>query len=63
MSEEWVNLAYLMAGILFVLALRWLTSPPTARRGVLAGEAGMLVAVVATLVKFEIVEYQWIVVA
>ena len=44
----------------FVLALKWLSHPTTARRGVKTGELGMLVAVVATLFEFEIVEYQWI---
>jgi NAD(P) transhydrogenase subunit beta len=55
------TIAYILAGACFVLALRWLTDPTTARRGVLIGEVGMLLAVVGTLVKTEVVSYQWIV--
>jgi NAD(P) transhydrogenase subunit beta len=43
------NAAYLIAGILFILALRGLSSQQTARRGNLYGIIGMLVAIVATL--------------
>ena len=63
MNETLLPLAYLFAGSCFVLALKWLSHPTTARRGVRVGEIGMLVAVVATLFEFEIVEYQWIAVA
>jgi NAD(P) transhydrogenase subunit beta len=61
-NEHAIQLAYLVAGVLFVLALKWLSSPPTARRGVLAGEVGFVVAVVATLLRTDIVSYQWILV-
>jgi NAD(P) transhydrogenase subunit beta len=60
MNEQALQLAYLVSGVLFVLALRWLSSPPTARRGVLAGEIGFLIAVVATLLRSEVVTYEWI---
>ena len=40
-----------------------MSSPATARRGVFAGEIGMLLAVVGTLLRFEVVEYQWILIA
>jgi NAD(P) transhydrogenase subunit beta len=46
----WVPLAYLLAGALFILALRGLASPESARRGNRLGMAGMLIAVVTTLV-------------
>ena len=46
----WTALAYLVAGVLFILALRGLSSPATARRGNRFGMAGMLIAVVTTLV-------------
>jgi NAD(P) transhydrogenase subunit beta len=59
-SEHAIQLAYLVAGVLFVLALKWLSSPPTARRGVLAGEVGFVIAVVATLLRADIVSYEWI---
>ena len=63
MSQQVASLMYLAAGALFILSLRWLTHPATARRGVLAAEIGMLVAVVGTLLKGEIVSYEWILVA
>jgi H+-translocating NAD(P) transhydrogenase subunit beta len=62
-NDTFIPLAYLFASGCFVLALKWLSHPTTARRGVKAGELGMLVAVVATLFKAGIVEYQWILIA
>ena len=56
-------LLYLLAAAGFILALKWMSSPATARRGVFAGEIGMLLAVVGTLLRFEVVEYQWIFIA
>jgi H+-translocating NAD(P) transhydrogenase subunit beta len=63
MNDTALPLAYLFAAGCFILALKWLSHPTTARRGVKIGELGMLVAVVATLFEFEIVEYQWIAIA
>ena len=63
MNGTFLPLAYLFAAACFVLALKWLSHPTTARRGVKAGELGMFLAVVATLFEFEIVEYQWIAIA
>jgi len=60
--EQLVQVAYIFATALFILALKWLAAPATARRGVLAGEVGMLLAVVGTLLHHEIVSYQWILV-
>src|SRR5947199_9917940 len=57
------DLVYLFAGSCFVLALKWMSAPTTARRGIRAGEIGMLAAVIATLLQKQIVEYQWIAVA
>ena len=62
MREHLIEVTYLVAGVLFILALRWLSAPRTARRGVQAGELGMLLAIVATLLRAEIVSYEWIVV-
>ncbi|MFY9614448.1 MAG: NAD(P)(+) transhydrogenase (Re/Si-specific) subunit beta [Candidatus Dormiibacterota bacterium] len=62
MSEHIIEVAYLVSGVLFILALRWLSAPRTARRGVQAGELGMLIAVLATLIRAEIVSYEWILV-
>jgi NAD(P) transhydrogenase subunit beta len=58
-----IDCAYLIAIVLFILALRWLSSPATARRGVLVGEIGAALAVAATLADPEIVAYKWILVA
>jgi NAD(P) transhydrogenase subunit beta len=58
-----IELAYLAAAACFILALKWLSAVPTARRGVLVGIAGMALAVGATLARPEIVSYKWIAVA
>ena len=49
MSANLTTLAYLAAGVLFILALRGLSSPVTSRRGNLFGMIGMAIAVLATL--------------
>ena len=61
MREQLIDLAYLAASVLFILCLRGLSSPEQGRRGVFLGELGMLIAVVATLVKTEVVRYDFIV--
>jgi H+-translocating NAD(P) transhydrogenase subunit beta len=62
-SQQAIDWAYLIAVVLFVLALKWLSSPTTARHGVLAGEIGAALAVVATLADPEVVQYKWIIIA
>ncbi|MBK8482330.1 MAG: NAD(P)(+) transhydrogenase (Re/Si-specific) subunit beta [Proteobacteria bacterium] len=62
-AENFTQLTYLLAAGLFVFSLRWLSHPKTARRGVLAGVAGMTAAIVGTLLHPEIVNYTWIIVA
>src|SRR5215469_12660438 len=54
---------YLLAAALFILALKWMSSPATARRGVISGEVGMLLAVVGTLMRHEVFNYEWIIIA
>ena len=49
MSSDLASLLYLVAGVLFILALRGLSSPETSRRGNYLGMAGMAIAVVTTL--------------
>jgi NAD(P) transhydrogenase subunit beta len=44
----WVLLAYLAAGVCFILALRGLSSPESSRRGNRAGMIGMAIAVATT---------------
>ena len=48
MSREVTNLLYLITIVTFILALRFLSNPATARRGNQIGAAGMLVAIVVT---------------
>jgi NAD(P) transhydrogenase subunit beta len=60
MNEHLIQFSYFAAAVLFILSLRWLNHPRTARRGVAAGVAGMAAAIVGTLLAPEIVEYQWI---
>ena len=50
----------IVAAALFILSLKWLSSPATARRGVFAGALGMAVAVAGTMLHPEIVSYRWI---
>src|SRR2546429_9348178 len=49
MSADLVALLYLAAGVLFILALRGLSSPETSRQGNLFGMVGMAIAIVTTL--------------
>ena len=49
-KQTWVDLAYLVAAVCFILALKGLSSPKTARRGNLIGAFGATLAVVTTLV-------------
>ncbi|WP_151975757.1 NAD(P)(+) transhydrogenase (Re/Si-specific) subunit beta [Erythrobacter sp. EC-HK427] len=48
--NPWVALAYLVAGVFFILALRGLSSPATSRAGNRNGMIGMAIAVITTLV-------------
>jgi len=63
MIDQAIPLLYLAAAASFILALKWLSSVPTARRGVIVGAAGMALAVAGTLLKPEIESYRWIAVA
>jgi len=58
--NPFIQVTYLVATALFILALKWLSSPATARHGVWAGELGMLLAVGGTLLDRGIVDYRFI---
>ena len=58
-----IDFAYIAAAVLFILSLKWLSSPATARHGVIAGEIGAALAVAATLFNPALVQYKWIAVA
>ena len=51
-TPAWVLLAYLVAGVCFILALRGLSSPVSSRRGNRFGMFGMALALVTTLVHY-----------
>jgi NAD(P) transhydrogenase subunit beta len=62
-TEHIIEVIYLIASILFILSLKWMSSPVSARRGILAGEIGMLLAIAGTLLHRGIVDYTWIAIA
>ena len=62
MREILINVGYLVASVLFIVGLKGLTHPRTAVRGNVLGAAGMLIAVVVTLLDRSIVSYQMIIV-
>ncbi len=53
---------FLFACACFVLSLKWLSAPATARRGNHIGTIGMLAAIVGAMLSTEVIEYQWIIV-
>jgi proton-translocating NAD(P)+ transhydrogenase subunit beta len=58
-----VNYIYIISAALFILSLKWMNTPVTARRGVFAGEIGMLLAIVGTLLGHDILNWQWVLAA
>src|ERR1700681_486711 len=62
-SDTLIEVVYLVASALFILSLKWMSSPTTARRGVWAGEIGMVLAIAGTLLHHGIVDYKWIIIA
>src|SRR5271155_897877 len=54
---------YLIASALFILSLKWMSSPATARHGIWAGEIGMVLAIGGTLLRHGIVDWKWIIIA
>jgi NAD(P) transhydrogenase subunit beta len=59
-SQYVIEVIYLIASALFILSLKWMSSPATARHGILAGEIGMVLAIAGTLLHHGIVDYKWI---
>ncbi len=62
-ADRAIQIIYLISAALFILSLKWLSAPASARRGVWAGELGMLLAICATLLYRGIVDYTWIAIA
>jgi NAD(P) transhydrogenase subunit beta len=61
-NETFIEITYFIATILFILSLKWLSSPTTARHGVWAGELGMALAIAGTLLYRGIVDYKLVVI-
>lgn len=60
MIETYASFAYLIASICFIMALRGLSSPLSARMGNLYGIIGMALAIGTTLALTKVVQYEWI---
>jgi H+-translocating NAD(P) transhydrogenase subunit beta len=58
--QQYLDFAYIVAVVLFILSLKFLSSPVSARWGVLAGEIGAAMAVVVTLFNPEVEQYKWV---
>jgi NAD(P) transhydrogenase subunit beta len=63
LSPTWTAILYLVAAVCFILALRGLSSPKTARRGNLIGAAGALIAVVTVFLSSKLDNIPWILAA
>src|SRR5260370_17635964 len=61
-SQTLIEVINLIASALFILSLKWMSSPATARHGILAGEIGMVLAIAGTLLHHGIVDYKWIII-
>jgi len=70
-SQNFIAIIYLVASALFILALKWMNSPATARRGIFAGESGMVLAIGGTLLQLGVdgklqhlaIDYTWVFIA
>src|SRR5438876_9855120 len=62
LQTYFIEFSYLLASILFILGLKGLSHPETAKRGMHLAEFGMRMAIIRTLMHFEIVSYTWIIV-
>ncbi len=58
MSASWTGFAYLVAAVCFIMALRGLSSPTSARQGNVMGIIGMVIAVVTTLLDPDVISYE-----
>jgi H+-translocating NAD(P) transhydrogenase subunit beta len=60
LTSYFMEATYLIASILFILSLKMMSHPDTARRGMFLAEAGMLAAIIGTLIGAHIVTWTWI---
>ncbi|MGI8671013.1 MAG: NAD(P)(+) transhydrogenase (Re/Si-specific) subunit beta [Luteitalea sp.] len=63
MSPQTIDVVYLVSAALFIFSLKWMSDPTTARNGVFAGVAAMVLAVAGTLLRTDITSYTWIAIA
>ncbi len=61
MSGNLAALAYLVAAVCFILALKGLSSPTSSRRGNMIGIIGMIIAVATTVADPTVISYTWII--
>ncbi len=61
MRYYFIEFTYLAASILFILGLKGMSHPETAKRGMHLAETGMLLAIVGTLLHQDIISYEWII--
>ena len=62
MQTAYINIAYVIAAILFIFGMKGLAHPKTAVRGNLLSALGMLLAIVVTLINKNIISYQTIII-
>src|SRR5438105_11173999 len=61
LQKIFATVTYIIAGICFILSLKWLSAPTTARRGNIVGQIGMAAAIIGALLQHDIIGYQWII--
>src|SRR6202041_2372746 len=61
-SQYIIEVLFLIASALFLLSLKWMSAPATARHAIWAGELGMVLAIAGTLLHHGIVDWKWIVI-
>ena len=61
LTTYFMEATYLIASILFILSLKMMSHPDTARRGMFLAEGGMFAAIVGTLIGAHIVTWTWII--
>ncbi|HEY6805096.1 MAG TPA: NAD(P)(+) transhydrogenase (Re/Si-specific) subunit beta [Pyrinomonadaceae bacterium] len=61
MRTYFIEFSYLLASIFFILGLKGLSHPESAKRGMHLAEFGMLLAIIGTLMHHEIVSFTWII--
>src|ERR1700716_4561190 len=61
-SQTLIEFLSLFPSAFFILSLKWMSPPATARHGILAGEIGMVLAIAGTLLHHGIVDYKWVII-